>query len=115
MKTKTKTKTKPRVRPPKLPSARLMGDLSIGEPHPAAKVAKAWIERQPIEDLALYQESLDTCAQNGNKLAQVCGATLRRLMWGQPVGDRYVLGLAWVLVEGKARALKLIADLKGKA
>jgi hypothetical protein len=31
----------------------------------------------------------------GNRLAEVCYGTLRRLIGGEPVSDRYVSGFAW--------------------
>lgn len=30
-------------------------------------------------------------------IAEVCGETLRRIREGEPVSDRYVLGLAWTV------------------
>jgi hypothetical protein len=42
-------------------------------------------------------ESFSSCAIDGNRFAEVCGETLRRVMSGEPVSDRYILGLAWAI------------------
>ena len=42
-------------------------------------------------------ESFASCAIDGNRFAEVCGETLRRVMTGEPVSDRYILGLAWAV------------------
>lgn len=42
-------------------------------------------------------ESFSSCAIEGNRFAEVCGETLRRVMQREPVSDRYVLGLAWAI------------------
>jgi hypothetical protein len=46
-------------------------------------------------ELLALQESLASCALEGNRLAEICGETLRRLLAHEPVSDRYLLGLAW--------------------
>ncbi len=38
-------------------------------------------------------------AIEGNRLAEICGETLRRVIAGEPVSDRYLLGLCWTLRE----------------
>lgn len=73
------------------------GELGAAEPHPAAYDAKQWLAEQSFENLALWQESFSSTAIEGNRLAEVCSETLNRLMRGEPVGDRYVLGLAWTM------------------
>lgn len=42
-------------------------------------------------------ESFSSCAIDGNRFAEVCGETLRRVMNHEPVSDRYILGLAWAI------------------
>ena len=76
-------------------------ELNPSEPHPAAFEAKKWIAEQSVEDLFMWRESFSSCAIEGNRLAEVCGETLARLMSSQPVSDRYVLGLAWTMRSGK--------------
>jgi hypothetical protein len=50
-----------------------------------------------FEGLAMLQESLASTAIEGNDLSEICMETLRRLVNGEPVSDRYLLGLAWML------------------
>lgn len=45
----------------------------------------------------LLQESLASTALSGNRSAEIMSETLRRLLNGEPVSDRYLLGLAWFL------------------
>jgi len=73
-------------------------ELSVGEPHPAAHTAKAYILAQGWESLAMWQEAFASAALTGeNRLAEICSETLARLTKGQPVSDRYVLGFAWTI------------------
>lgn len=76
------------------------GSLPIGTPHPAAESAMRYLQKLPLKDLALWSESFASCAIGGNLLAEVCSETLRRLMAGEPVSDRYLLGLAWTIQNG---------------
>ena len=74
----------------------MRGELNLGEPHPAARSALEWISSLGSK-LYLYQESFSSCSIEGNRLAEICAETLRRLIAGEPVSDRYLLGLAWTL------------------
>ena len=69
------------------------GTLNEGEPHPAAHMAHEYIVKLSPATLAMLQESFASCAIEGNRLAEVCGETLRRLLNSEPVSDRYVMGL----------------------
>lgn len=71
------------------------GNLKVGEPHPAAHNAVQWIMSLPALELAKWEEAFNSCAIEGNRLAEVCAETMHRLRTGQTVSDRYVLGLAW--------------------
>ena len=73
------------------------GDLKPNEPHPAAVMALEWLRNQPFLDLLQLQESFASSALAGNRMAEICGETLRRFIANEPVSDRYILGLAWVL------------------
>lgn len=77
------------------------GTLKDGEPHPIAHDAmayvKGWMARQTLESFALFRESLASCSIEGNRMAEVCGSTIDRLINNQPVSDRYLLGLAWFI------------------
>ena len=77
------------------------GTLKTGEPHPAAYKAQQWIARQSPDSLTMWLESFSSCAIEGNRLAEVCGETLRRLLNGEPVSDRYLLGLYCTIREGE--------------
>ena len=76
------------------------GELEPSEPHPAAYEAKAWIAKQPPEELCKWREAFASCAIEGNRLGDVCAETLNRLLNSQPVSDRYLLGLAWTMRSG---------------
>lgn len=73
------------------------GTLTVSEYHPAADDAVRWIRSRPAEQLVTWQESFCSCAIEGNRLAEICAETLRRVLAGEPVSDRYVLGLAWAM------------------
>lgn len=63
--------------------------------HPSADSAMQYIRSLGILKLSQLQESYASCAIEGNELAEVCLETLNRLQKGEPVSDRYLLGLAW--------------------
>lgn len=71
------------------------GELRLDEPHPAAKHAAAWIGGLGLKKTSMLLESFSSCAIESNRDAEICSETLDRIMKGQPVSDRYVLGLAW--------------------
>lgn len=72
-----------------------MRELKPEQPHPAAYSAKKFMLSLGNRELCVLREALASTAIEGNQTAEICGETLRRLMAGEPVGDRYVLGLAW--------------------
>lgn len=76
------------------------GTLKDNEPHPAGVNAFAWIKSLPVEDLLRWQEAFACTAISGNRLAEVCSETLRRILSGGTVSDRYALGLAWTMKYG---------------
>ena len=73
--------------------------LAEGEAHPAAFLAIQAIRDLPEETLVLWESSFASCAIEGNRLAEICCGTLNRLRTGQPVSDRYLLGLVWAMKE----------------
>ncbi len=73
-----------------------IGTLALGEFHPGAHFAFAYI-RTLGEKLFLYRESFASCGLAGDRLSEICGETLRRVLNHEPVSDRYVMGLAWTL------------------
>ena len=71
------------------------GTLKKGEPHPAAFGAKEYLMGLGVEKLMTYLEAYSSCAIEGNRLGEICGETLHRLIKGEPVSDRYILGLGF--------------------
>lgn len=82
------------------------GTLNAGEYHPAANSAAAWIRSRSVADLMMWQEAFASCAIDGNRLADICGETLRRFLAGEPVSDRYIIGLAWEMRYGEIQPSK---------
>jgi len=70
--------------------------LQVGEVHPAARTAFAYVKSHITPMLI---EAFASTALSGNRLANICTETLRRIMNGEPVSDRYLLGLAWTMME----------------
>jgi hypothetical protein len=73
------------------------GTLALNEPHPMAQDAYMYVASLRTQDLMTYLESYSSCAIEGNRTAEVCSETLRRVLAQEPVSDRYLLGLAWSL------------------
>lgn len=73
------------------------GTLKLGEYHPSADFAMQYIRSKDTSDLFLLQEAFASCAIENNRLAEICGDTLNRVLTGAPVSDRYLLGLAWYM------------------
>jgi hypothetical protein len=71
------------------------GTLNPGEIHPAAQDAMAYIRSVPTNGLFNLVEVFASVALSGNRNAEICGETLQRILNGEPVSDRYILGLAW--------------------
>jgi len=74
------------------------GTLRIGEPHPAAQSAARYLVNMDINKRVVLLGSLSSAAIEGNRWAEICHETWDRLIWGKPVSDRYVLGLAWTVL-----------------
>jgi hypothetical protein len=49
----------------------------------------------------MWSEAFASCAIEGNRLAEVCSETLNRLLNSQPVSDRYILGLAFTVMQAE--------------
>jgi hypothetical protein len=79
------------------PSSEYTGTLRIGEPHPSAREALRHVAELGYMRQLTLMESFSSCAIEGNRLAEVCVETLRRVMYCEPVSDRYILGLAWAI------------------
>lgn len=72
-----------------------LGTLGEKEHHPAAYDALIYVQQLPLAKFVLYQEVFASCSLSGNRLAEICSGTLRRIAEGKGVGERYILGLAW--------------------
>lgn len=77
-------------------SAEEPGTLELGEVHPATHIAAEYIDAQ-IDKHPFIQEALASCALSDNRIAEVCSETLRRWLNKEPMSDRYLMGLAWML------------------
>lgn len=73
------------------------GELKVSEPHPAAIHAAMWVKMLPLAEQMKCAEAFSSTAIEGNRLGEVCAETFRRLLAGEPVSDRYILGLAWTI------------------
>lgn len=76
-------------------------EIRPGEFHPAARQAYRWLKGFMItnrEDYEKYRTELSRGAETGNRQARICVGTIRRLQEGEPVSDRYLLGLAWTII-----------------
>ena len=76
------------------------GTLKEGEYHPSADSAMRFIKEFIVshpDDWMSLQESLASTALSGNRLAEILLSTVERLNKGEPVSDRYLLGLAWFM------------------
>ena len=69
-------------------------ELEQGEPHPASDMAMAYVTNNLNRTTT---EALASCAIEGNRLSEICMGTINRLKKGEPVSDRYLLGLAFAL------------------
>jgi hypothetical protein len=77
--------------------------LREGEHHPAAYDALQYVKSLHPVRLSLWMELFASCAIEGNRMAEVCAATLERVMRGEGVGERYILGLAWYIRSGEEK------------
>jgi len=75
----------------------MRGDLLPNEPHPMASSALAYLSGLGLQKLFEYQEAFASTAIEGNRLAEVCSETMRRVLAHEPLSDRYLLGLAWAI------------------
>lgn len=71
-----------------------------GEHHPSADNALRWFVQWKLnmpQRYLLMKESMASAALANNRLAEICLGTLLRLEKGEPVSDRYLLGLVWLI------------------
>lgn len=90
--------------------SRSAGTLDLGEPHPAARDALRWLRSLPPATLMVYQSAFSSLAAIDNRLAEICAETLRRILAGEPISDRYLLGLAWTIRAMEGGAIEVEHD-----
>lgn len=76
--------------------------IKENEYHPAVDSAMAWLkefQREKPHEWAKIKESIASTALSENRLAEICHGTIQRLEDGEPVSDRYLLGLCWFVRE----------------
>ncbi len=77
------------------------GTLKKGEFHPATKDATQIIAaaKTDPETWQLVRTKLEQDIERGDRFSEICLETVNRLDAGQPVGERYMFGLAcWLLL-----------------
>lgn len=79
-------------------------DLKPGEHHPSARAALAWVNSRPVHDLLAWQEAFASCAIEGNRNAELCGETLRRVLACEGVGPQHILALERTMRYGEGGA-----------
>ena len=77
--------------------------IMADEPHPAVIAALQYLNALGFQEKQDFLLTFSSLALEGNRLAEICYGTLRRIIDGQPVSDRYVLGLAWEINSIKTR------------
>lgn len=68
--------------------------------HPSADDAMHWLKtfmRTRPQEYLIIKESIYSTALSGNELANYCVGTIERLAASEPVSDRYLLGLVWLV------------------
>jgi hypothetical protein len=81
----------------KTPEATLKED----EFHPSAQDALDWLKHYQtvhMEHWLTTKEAIASTALSGNRLSEIMLSTINRLDNGDPVSDRYLLGLCWFLI-----------------
>lgn len=72
----------------------LEATLNEGEFHPAAHIAKEYVAAHLTP---MNREAIASTALSGNRLADLANSTINRIDNTQPISDRYLMGLAWLL------------------
>ena len=73
--------------------------LKETEYHPSADSAMEWYKewKKDIKRYCIMKEAIASTALAGNRLSEILLSTMDRLEKGEPVSDRYLLGLCWFL------------------
>jgi len=81
--------------PESAPAENEPGTLAFGETHPAAHSAFTFVKEKLLTK-PMWIEAIASTALSGDRMAEIYYETARRIMAGEPVSDRYLLGLAWM-------------------
>lgn len=77
-------------------------NIPVKSYHPSADHAMQWLKQFMVDNPKEYliiKESIYSTALSGSELANYCVGTIERMAAGEPVSDRYLLGLAWLVRE----------------
>lgn len=89
------------------PEVQRAGTIAADSYHPIADDAMRWFKQNALtEEYARSKMAILMAAEDGNRTAQICAATIERLAKGAPVSDRYLLGLCWFLMELQNKELQ---------
>lgn len=80
--------------------------LKDTEFHPAAADAMEWFKEYQIADTKnwmMMKEAIFSTALSGNRMSEIMSSTINRLDAGEPVSDRYLLGLCWFLLRNSLK------------
>ena len=77
--------------------------LKKNEYHPSADSAMKWYQewKTDYKRYCMMKEAIASTALSGNRLSEILLATMDRLEKGEPVSDRYLLGLCWFLINNE--------------
>lgn len=88
------------------------GLLVADEPHPMTEDALNYCARALGSERGLVvYESMAKIAMTGDRASQVCFETARRIMEGESVPDRDILGLAWMLRSIDHQARQWVSEI----
>jgi hypothetical protein len=99
---KEKTMTKKKMKPSEIFEPETTpGTLQIGEYHPAADIAMNYLRSLSFQECMIWSESFASTALSGNRSSEICHETMKRILDGQPVSDRYLMGLYIIMTQKK--------------
>ncbi len=72
----------------------MTGILEPGEFHPSAHIANKYVAKNLT---FMMREAIASTALSGSRLAEIACGTINRIDNKEPVSDRYLMGLAWLI------------------
>jgi hypothetical protein len=82
-----------------LGSSKVPGVLEDGENHPSTESASLYIQEHWLTNIHRLASIQNAMASTHNRTSEICQETLKQLMNNETVSDRYLLGLAWTLIQ----------------